>query len=77
MLYRKHESGRGAHEHGVLARSPRHTFCNARFRYQLKNAQLAPSENRSTTSADGRVAKEAAWPNEKMEKTMERAKKNF
>jgi hypothetical protein len=34
----------------------------------MKNTQLAPSENRSNKSADGRVATEAAWLNGKNEK---------
>src|SRR5215469_4567676 len=45
---------------------------------QIKNTQLAPSENRSTTSADGRVATEAAWLNGKeMEEITERAEKTL
>jgi hypothetical protein len=42
----------------------------------MEDTQLAPSKNCSTTSADGRVATEAAWLNgEKREELMERAKK--
>jgi len=33
--------------------------------YCIENTQLAPSENRSQKSADGRVATEAAWRNGK------------
>jgi len=33
--------------------------------YWIEYTQLAPSDNRSTKSADGRVATEAAWLNGK------------
>jgi hypothetical protein len=43
--------------------------------YQIENTQLAPNENRSYKSADGRVATEAAWLNgKKREELMERAR---
>jgi hypothetical protein len=36
---------------------------------------MAPSENRSAMSADGRVATEAAWLNGKMQEIVERTEK--
>jgi len=36
----------------------------------MENTQLAPSDNRSTKSADGRVATEAAWLNGKMKESL-------
>src|SRR5215472_4623162 len=44
---------------------------------RIENTQLAPSENRSHKSADGRVATEAAWLNGKMEEITERAEKTL
>jgi hypothetical protein len=50
--------------------------------YWIEYTQLAPSENRSPKSADGRVATEAAWlngnnlENEKMKKKKEKNQRN-